>query len=71
MSCFQHICDEVEIRATDEFAVSTLLPNFTIYQELAAAAAQLTTGRAQLQKRIMALLRRIDKNTPGKKKYFL
>lgn len=32
---------------------------------MTAAAAALTTGRAQLQKRIMGLLRRIDKNTLG------
>ena len=65
MSCFQHLCDEVEIRATDEYAIPTLLPNYQIYQELTSATSALTTGRAQLQKRIMSLLRRIDKNTPG------
>ena len=65
MSCFKSLCDEVEIRATDDFAVTTLLPNYQIYQELSAATGALTTGRAQLQKRIMSLLRRIDKNTPS------
>lgn len=66
MSCFHLLCEEADIRCgADEMAVTQLLPNYTVYSELAAAATVLTTGRAALQKRIMALLRKIDQSTPG------
>ncbi|KAK2156732.1 hypothetical protein LSH36_206g01021 [Paralvinella palmiformis] len=66
MSCFHLLCEEADIRCgVDELAVTQLLPNYNVYAELAAASTVLTTGRAVLQKRIMALLRRIDSSTPG------
>jgi len=67
MSCFALLCEEAEIRCGgDEFEINRLLPNYQIYQEISSASqAMLVTGRAALQKRIMSLLRRIDKCTPG------
>ena len=66
MSCFHLLCEEADIRCgTDELAVTQILPNYNVYAELAAASTCLTTGRAVLQKRIMALLRKIDQPTPG------
>ncbi|XP_076453075.1 neurofibromin-like isoform X4 [Babylonia areolata] len=66
MSCFHLLCEEAEIRCgSDEMAVTQLLPNSAVYEELANASTVLTTGRAALQKRIMALLRKIDQSTPG------
>ncbi|XP_067682311.1 neurofibromin-like isoform X6 [Haliotis asinina] len=66
MSCFRLLCEEADIRCgADEMAVTQLLPNYNVYAELAAASTVLTTGRAALQKRIMALLRKIDQSTPG------
>ncbi|CAH0561866.1 unnamed protein product [Brassicogethes aeneus] len=75
MSCFALLCQEAEIRCgSDEVTVTYLVPNYHIYQELAQASTVLTTasgesrmcfpdhgnGRAALQKRIMALLRKIE-----------
>ncbi|KAL3856417.1 hypothetical protein ACJMK2_011181 [Sinanodonta woodiana] len=66
MSCFHLLCEEAEIRCgVDEMAVTQILPNYNVYQEMSAASTVLTTGRAALQKRIMALLRKIDTSTPG------
>ncbi|CAL1527010.1 unnamed protein product, partial [Lymnaea stagnalis] len=66
MSCFRLLCEEADIRCgADELAVTQLLPNYSVYAELAAASTVLTTGRAALQKRIMALLRKIDQSTQG------
>ncbi|XP_063853822.1 neurofibromin-like isoform X3 [Scylla paramamosain] len=81
MSCFALLCEEADIRCVwDEVTatVTYLLPNYHVYQELAAASTILTTaslesriysqqqqGRAALQKRIMALLRKIERWTPG------
>ncbi|XP_023719668.1 neurofibromin isoform X2 [Cryptotermes secundus] len=75
MSCFRLLCEEADIRCgSDEVTVTYLLPNYHLYQELAHASTVLTTasvesrayyrehnhGRAALQKRIMALLRKIE-----------
>ncbi|KYB29814.1 Neurofibromin-like Protein [Tribolium castaneum] len=75
MSCFALLCQEAEIRCgSDEVTVTYLVPNYHVYQELAQASTVLTTasgesrmcfpehanGRAALQKRIMALLRKIE-----------
>ena len=66
MSCFSLLCEEAEIRCgQDELTINYLLPNHQIYTEISLASCQLTIGRAALLKRIMALLRRIDKSTPG------
>ncbi|XP_037791195.1 neurofibromin-like isoform X4 [Penaeus monodon] len=68
MSCFSLLCEEADIRCVwDEVTatVTYLLPNYHVYQELASASTVLTTGRAALQKRIMGLLRKIEKWTPG------
>ncbi|XP_072156372.1 neurofibromin isoform X3 [Bemisia tabaci] len=75
MSCFSLLCEEAEIRGgSDDVTVLLLLPNVHVYQELALASTVVTTasedscvcfrnqnhGRAALQKRIMALLRKIE-----------
>ncbi|XP_073994395.1 neurofibromin 1 isoform X2 [Rhodnius prolixus] len=75
MSCFRLLCEEADIRCTsEEITVTALLPNYHLYQDLAQASTILTTacgdsrlyyreqnhGRAALQKRIMALLRKIE-----------
>ncbi|XP_063221250.1 neurofibromin isoform X2 [Bacillus rossius redtenbacheri] len=61
MSCFSLLCEEADIRCgSDEVTVTYLLPNYHLYQDLAQASTILTTGRAVLQKRIMALLRKIE-----------
>ncbi len=66
MSCFSLLCEESDIRAgTDEFSASYLLPNYHVYEELAQASTMLPTGRAAMQKKIMALLRKIDTCTQG------
>ncbi|KAK2173204.1 hypothetical protein NP493_892g01057 [Ridgeia piscesae] len=66
MSCFHLLCEEADIRCgADELSVTQLLPNYNVYTELAAASTVLTTGRAVLQKRIMALLGKIEHPTPG------
>lgn len=66
MSCFSLLCEEADIRCgQDELTISQLLPNYQIYTEISLASTVMMTGRAALQKRIMALLRRIDKCTPG------
>jgi neurofibromin 1 len=46
MSCFALLCQEADVRCgTDEGAAATLLPNYTVYQELAVASTSLTTGQ--------------------------
>ncbi|XP_057319291.1 neurofibromin [Microplitis mediator] len=75
LSCFSLLCEEADIRCgSDEVAVTCLLPNYHLYIELAQTSTALTTasgesrmcyyehsqGRAALQKRIMALLRKIE-----------
>ncbi|KAF6216642.1 hypothetical protein GE061_000988 [Apolygus lucorum] len=61
MSCFYLLCEEAEIRCTpEEITITTLLPNYHTYQELAQSSTILATGRAALQKRIMALLRKLE-----------
>lgn len=45
MSCFRLLCEEADIRCgADELAVTQLLPNYSVYAELAAASTVLTTG---------------------------
>ncbi|XP_062578923.1 neurofibromin-like isoform X10 [Saccostrea cucullata] len=66
MSCFHLLCEEADIRCgSDEMAVTQILPNYNVYADIAQASTVLTTGRAALQKRIMALLRKIDQYTSG------
>jgi len=67
MSCFSLLCEEADIRCgQDELSINYLLPNYQIYNEISAASTSMFLyGRAALQKRIMSLLRRIDKSTPG------
>ncbi|XP_061381532.1 neurofibromin isoform X2 [Danaus plexippus] len=61
MSCFALLCQEADIRCgSDDMTVHTLLPNYAVYQEIAHTSTVLTTGSAALQKRIMALLRKIE-----------
>ncbi|TNN01409.1 hypothetical protein fugu_010791, partial [Takifugu bimaculatus] len=66
MSCFRHLCEEADIRsAADEVPVQTILPNYPTFSELASVSNMMGTGRSTLQKRVMALLRRIEHPTPG------
>uniref|UniRef100_A0A3Q4GMY6 Neurofibromin 1a n=1 Tax=Neolamprologus brichardi TaxID=32507 RepID=A0A3Q4GMY6_NEOBR len=66
MSCFRHLCEEADIRsAADEVPVQTILPNYVTFSELASVSNMMGTGRSTLQKRVMALLRRIEHPTPG------
>uniref|UniRef100_A0A3P8SCM2 Neurofibromin 1 n=1 Tax=Amphiprion percula TaxID=161767 RepID=A0A3P8SCM2_AMPPE len=66
MSCFRHLCEEADIRsASDEVPVQTILPNYATFSELASVSNMMGTGRSTLQKRVMALLRRVEHPTPG------
>lgn len=66
MSCFRHLCEEADIRsAADEVPVQSILPNYATFSELASVSNMMGTGRATLQKRVMALLRRVEHPTPG------
>ncbi|KAK3531651.1 hypothetical protein QTP70_025966 [Hemibagrus guttatus] len=66
MSCFRHLCEEAEIRCSvDELPVHTVLPNYNTFMEFASVSNMMATGRSTLQKRVMALLRRIEHPTAG------
>ncbi|XP_048375268.1 neurofibromin-like isoform X2 [Sphaerodactylus townsendi] len=66
MSCFRHLCEEADIRCgVDEVSVHNFLPNYNTFMEFASVSNMMSTGRAALQKRAMALLRRIEHPTPG------
>uniref|UniRef100_A0A8C1XDX5 Neurofibromin n=1 Tax=Cyprinus carpio TaxID=7962 RepID=A0A8C1XDX5_CYPCA len=66
MSCFRHLCEEADIRCSvDELPVHTVLPNYNTFMELASVSNMMATGRNTLQKRVMALLRRIKHPTAG------
>ncbi|XP_047513398.1 neurofibromin isoform X4 [Pieris napi] len=61
MSCFALLCREADIRCgADDLSTHCLLPNYTVFQEIAQTSTVLTTYTASLQKRIMALLRKIE-----------
>uniref|UniRef100_A0A8K9WNP7 Neurofibromin 1a n=1 Tax=Oncorhynchus mykiss TaxID=8022 RepID=A0A8K9WNP7_ONCMY len=61
MSCFRHLCEEADIRSSaDEVPVQTILPNYATFTEFASVSNMMATGRSTLQKRVMALLRRIE-----------
>ncbi|XP_064425136.1 neurofibromin [Latimeria chalumnae] len=66
MSCFRHLCEEADIRCgVDEVSVHNILPNYNTFIEFASVSSMMSTGRAALQKRVMALLRRIEHPTAG------
>ncbi|XP_077995279.1 neurofibromin-like isoform X2 [Glandiceps talaboti] len=66
MSCFGLLCEEAEIRCgVDDLSTYQVVPNYTIYKEIAAASNMVTTGRRALQSKIWALLRRIEHPTSG------
>ncbi|MCI4385895.1 hypothetical protein PGIGA_G00055860 [Pangasianodon gigas] len=66
MSCFRHLCEEADIRCSvDELPVHTVLPNYNTFMEFASVSNMMATGRSTLQKRVMALLRRIEHPTAG------
>nr|XP_033778429.1 neurofibromin isoform X3 [Geotrypetes seraphini] len=66
MSCFRHLCEEADIRCgVDEVSVHNFLPNYNTFMEFASVSNMMSTGRAALQKRVMALLRRIEHSTAG------
>ncbi|CAK1546446.1 unnamed protein product [Leptosia nina] len=61
MSCFALLCREADIRCgADDLSTHCLLPNYSVFQEIAQTSTVLTTSTAALQKRIMALLRKIE-----------
>jgi neurofibromin 1 len=55
MSCFSLLCEEADIRcgADESSAATSLLPNYSVYQELAAASTILTTGMLMILKIIL------------------
>ncbi|XP_052323762.1 neurofibromin-like isoform X4 [Oncorhynchus keta] len=66
MSCFRHLCEEADIRCSaDEVLVQIILPNYATFTEFASVSNIMATGRFTLQKRVMALLRRIEHPTAG------
>ncbi|KAG8451956.1 hypothetical protein GDO86_003952 [Hymenochirus boettgeri] len=66
MSCFRSLCEEADIRCgVDEVSVHNFLPNYNTFMEFASVSNMMSTGRAALQKRVMALLRRIENPTAG------
>ncbi|XP_025020716.1 neurofibromin isoform X2 [Python bivittatus] len=66
MSCFRHLCEEADIRCgVDEVSVHNFLPNYNTFMEFASVSNMMSTGRTALQKRVMALLRRIEHPTTG------
>ncbi|XP_018102486.1 neurofibromin isoform X2 [Xenopus laevis] len=66
MSCFRSLCEEADIRCgVDEVSVHNFLPNYNTFMEFASVSNMVSTGRAALQKRVMALLRRIEHPTAG------
>ncbi|XP_072099532.1 neurofibromin isoform X2 [Mobula birostris] len=66
MSCFRHLCEEADIRCgVDDVPVQSILPNYNTFMEFASVSNMMSTGRAALQKRVMALLRRIEHPTAG------
>ncbi|XP_018425838.1 PREDICTED: neurofibromin, partial [Nanorana parkeri] len=66
MSCFRNLCEEADIRCgVDEVSVHNFLPNYNTFLEFASVSNMMSLGRAALQKRVMALLRRIEHPTPG------
>ncbi|XP_062328216.1 neurofibromin isoform X4 [Osmerus eperlanus] len=69
MSCFRHLCEEADIRCSaDEVPVQTILPNYATFCEFASVSNMMATSRSTLQKRVMALLRRIEHPTSGNTK---
>ncbi|XP_056592096.1 neurofibromin isoform X2 [Triplophysa dalaica] len=66
MSCFRYLCEEAEIRCgAEDIPVQSLLANYNTFMEFASISNMMITGRSALQKRVMALLRRIELPTPG------
>ncbi|CAM4729486.1 unnamed protein product [Leuciscus chuanchicus] len=66
MSCFRYLCEETDIRCSaEDIPVQSLLPNYHTFMEFASVSNMMITGRSALQKRVMALLRRIELPTPG------
>ncbi|KAG7483656.1 hypothetical protein MATL_G00040740 [Megalops atlanticus] len=66
MSCFRHLCEEADIRCgVDEVPVQTILPNYNTFIEFASVSNMMSKGCTALQKRVMALLRRIEHPTAG------
>ncbi|KAL2095360.1 hypothetical protein ACEWY4_010079 [Coilia grayii] len=66
MSCFRHLCEEAELRCgVDDVPVQSVLNNYNTFMEFASVSNMMATGRSALQKRVMALLRRIEHPTAG------
>uniref|UniRef100_A0A8C4LYT1 Neurofibromin n=1 Tax=Equus asinus asinus TaxID=83772 RepID=A0A8C4LYT1_EQUAS len=72
MSCFRHLCEEADIRCgVDEVSVHNFLPNYNTFMEFASVSNMMSTGKSALQKRVMALLRRIEHPTAGNTEVYL
>ncbi|KTF96676.1 hypothetical protein cypCar_00009929 [Cyprinus carpio] len=66
MSCLRYLCEEADIHCSaEDIPVQSLLPNYNTFMEFASVSNMMITGRSALQKRVMALLRRIELPTPG------
>ncbi|XP_048582480.1 neurofibromin-like isoform X2 [Nematostella vectensis] len=66
LSCFGHLCEEIDIvQSSENLNELNSSSNLNVLSELAAEATKFTAGRASLQKKIMALLRQLDRQTPG------
>ncbi len=45
LSCFSLLCEEADIRcSSDEVTVTSLLPNYYVYQELSQTTSMVNTG---------------------------
>lgn len=66
LSCFGHMCNEVDIvQSSDSLNELPTSQNMHVYRDLSDEATKFRAGRAALQKRIMALLRQLDRQTAG------
>ncbi|KAK3754965.1 hypothetical protein QZH41_017349 [Actinostola sp. cb2023] len=66
LSSFGHLCEELDIlQSSENISELQTSSNLNVMSELAAEATRFTAGRAALQKKIMALLRQLDRQTPG------
>ncbi|XP_020613799.1 neurofibromin-like [Orbicella faveolata] len=66
LACFGQMCNEADIvQSSETLNVLQISQNLNVYNELSNEATKFTAGRAALQKRIMALLRQLDRQTAG------
>ncbi|XP_015765754.1 PREDICTED: neurofibromin-like [Acropora digitifera] len=66
LSCFGHMCNELEIiQNSDSPNEIPIAQDMHVYRSLSDEASKFRSGRAALQRRIMALLRQLDRQTQG------